>query len=334
MPERDVSSTIDLSFASLPLDVNTNGPAAVDPNSSISSISVSTVDKTLTVFKDTDANIQPDSINYSQNATNIPILALVMDNLEASQFDTVIVDSMIFTLRNGTNPNEILDQPQNYLRNIRILNKDQYRQSFAKLTNVPQDFAEYSLSGSESDSIMVRFNLSELILNPDGSDTLLMIVDLNPNAPNISFNFKVENVYAYLKTDDGSRDNIVRVIDQFGTRFADSDEGLSSIVSVVSANEEDKFSNYPNPFGQDADITRFAFFAEQSGNVQIRIYTLMGGLVRTLDGGSVQAQQFYSGRISWDGKNETGRTVLNGVYIAVLSIDGSSYYKTKVAFIK
>jgi len=331
MPGREVTSNISLGFQSLPYDENTGSSAAVDPNASVSSISVSTVDKTIIAMRDN--TIQPDSINYSQNTTNIPIIAIRLENSDAGPYDLVNIDNMKLTLRERSQPGVPLVNPSAHVNRIRIVNKAYYV-SQPENSSIPTEFADITISDVISDTMTIAFNLDTLNLEPDSTETLVIYLDLNPNSSNISFSLKVEEIYAYLKTEDNSRENKVRVIDRNGTEFAQSNQGLSSLISVVSTNEDDKFSNYPNPFGQDEDFTSFAFFAPEAGNAEIKIYTLMGGLVRTLNAGTVEAQQFYSRKVSWYGKNQKGHLVLNGVYIAVLSINGNSYYKTKIAFIK
>jgi hypothetical protein len=69
--------------------------------------------------------------------------------------------------------------------------------------------------------------------------------------------------------------------------------------------------NYPNPFKNE---TSFTFRHNQNGTVhaKVKVYTLAGRTVRTLetasDGGSFV-------RIPWDGRDEDGDSMANGVYL-------------------
>ena len=36
----------------------------------------------------------------------------------------------------------------------------------------------------------------------------------------------------------------------------------------------------------------------------------------------------------WDGRNETGKTVINGVYYAVIKLNDSSIYETKIVAVR
>jgi flagellar hook assembly protein FlgD len=69
--------------------------------------------------------------------------------------------------------------------------------------------------------------------------------------------------------------------------------------------------NYPNPFAQ---ATTFTFQQNQSSpiDVEIKIYTLAGRVVRVLRSPSV-VDRFV--RIGWDGRDEDGDPLANGVYL-------------------
>jgi flagellar hook assembly protein FlgD len=64
--------------------------------------------------------------------------------------------------------------------------------------------------------------------------------------------------------------------------------------------------NFPNPF---TSSTVFNVQCSRTSTVQIKIFDLRGNLVKTLDGqgsGSVQ--------MSWNGKDDSGTSLPNGVY--------------------
>lgn len=70
--------------------------------------------------------------------------------------------------------------------------------------------------------------------------------------------------------------------------------------------------NYPNPF---SGSTFFTMRQNQSGPVQIiiKIYTLAGRMIQTVDGITGQAESFV--RIPWDGRDRDGDNLANGVYL-------------------
>ena len=95
-------------------------------------------------------------------------------------------------------------------------------------------------------------------------------------------------------------------------------------------NLPDRFSlaqNYPNPFNPETNIQ---YRVAQTSQVEIKIYNLMGQLVRTL----VDKQQpsgNYS--IQWSGHNDAGRLVSSGVYFVKMKA-GEFTKIRKMAFVK
>ena len=67
--------------------------------------------------------------------------------------------------------------------------------------------------------------------------------------------------------------------------------------------------NFPNPFAND---TQFTFEVTASASVSIDVYTLEGQRIK-----SFYPEQFALGyhRIPWDGRDEFGNRLANGVYL-------------------
>ncbi|MCX6142142.1 MAG: T9SS type A sorting domain-containing protein, partial [Ignavibacteriales bacterium] len=80
--------------------------------------------------------------------------------------------------------------------------------------------------------------------------------------------------------------------------------GNSSIPKVFELS-----NNYPNPFNPSTKI-QFAVPNEQ--NISLVIYNLLGQRIRTLVQGVYAAGQYT---VTWDGKDQVGRTLESGVYI-------------------
>jgi hypothetical protein len=84
--------------------------------------------------------------------------------------------------------------------------------------------------------------------------------------------------------------------------------------------------NYPNPFNPD---TWIPYQLREDTHVEIRIYSVTGQLIRTLDLGHKPAG-FYTDRQKaayWDGKNEVGEQTASGVYF--YSIQAGNFAATK-----
>ncbi len=94
--------------------------------------------------------------------------------------------------------------------------------------------------------------------------------------------------------------------------------------NVVNGNElviRDVY-NYPNPF---AGATTFTFQKNLSSPVdlQIKVYTIAGRLIRNIERFNVQGNFV---KVDWDGRDEDGSAIANGTYLyklIVKSIDGS-----------
>ncbi len=67
--------------------------------------------------------------------------------------------------------------------------------------------------------------------------------------------------------------------------------------------------NYPNPFNPS---TTFRYSLSTPANVTLKVYDMLGQLVRTVVE-EHQAEGYYES--VWDGRNETGATVASGIYV-------------------
>ncbi|HGJ66118.1 TPA: hypothetical protein ENS27_12155, partial [bacterium] len=87
--------------------------------------------------------------------------------------------------------------------------------------------------------------------------------------------------------------------------------GIRSIRFDVKSDfklEEKSLMNYPNPFERETDIT--FHISSVADDVIIKIYTVSGRLIRTLECHNV----INFVMIHWDGRDEDGKEVANGVY--------------------
>jgi hypothetical protein len=92
--------------------------------------------------------------------------------------------------------------------------------------------------------------------------------------------------------------------------------GGFSVASVSDEMEPAAFllkQNYPNPFNP---LTTIEFNINTPSEVNLQIYDLQGGLVKTL---IKRYMEIGSHRIIWDGTNETGAKAASGVYVYSLN---------------
>ena len=74
--------------------------------------------------------------------------------------------------------------------------------------------------------------------------------------------------------------------------------------------------SYPSPFFAE---TQFSFSIELPASVQLRIYNSMGEEVRKLVDVQCEPGRYF---VPWDGKNECGLALPNGIFVYRLTVDG------------
>ena len=86
------------------------------------------------------------------------------------------------------------------------------------------------------------------------------------------------------------------------------DEGLPTKATLTAR---------PNPFNPQTELF---FTSPQAGTATIRIHDVLGRLVTTLQAGDLPAGD--QGRVTWRGRDASGREVSSGTYFAALAVDG------------
>ena len=260
------------------------------------------------------------------------MLGIGLRNPETLKPDTIFVDQLLLSVEDPAD-NELVADVPNVISRVRIVSYEYYT-SLNKPFGEPDEFASVQIGANAPNPIRVDFSVLDTVTSGD-LDKLVILVDLASNAPNRNFTVGIENISAFQVV--GGQSFAVTVTDSIGNPLSALTNLFKSRgISIVSGDPEKTFGNYPNPFGLDDGVTNFVFLMERPGDVQLRIFTLLGELVYSADR-SLDQGLFYD-EISWDGHNDAGRLVLNGVYIAILKVSYSGgetkIYKTKVAFIK
>jgi hypothetical protein len=97
---------------------------------------------------------------------------------------------------------------------------------------------------------------------------------------------------------------------------------------VTSDLQVESVLNYPNPM---ADKTHFTFVLSRPSEVTIKVYTLVGRLIRVITERTARAG--YN-QIAWDGQDSKGRVIANGTYIyTVMADDGEKRVRKKETLI-
>ena len=104
---------------------------------------------------------------------------------------------------------------------------------------------------------------------------------------------------------------------------------LEALLRSVRPETTALLPNYPNPFNPE---TWIPYQLASESDVKITIYDTRGVLVRTLALG-YQSAGYYTGRsraVYWDGRNNLGESVANGVYFYRLQTDETSLMRKMV----
>jgi hypothetical protein len=114
--------------------------------------------------------------------------------------------------------------------------------------------------------------------------------------------------------------------------------GGSGCVGLMCDNLEEAFGNYPNPFGTaEHPTTTITYYLKENTNIQFSIFTLLGELVHTENYKETDPQGqagSHDGDIIWDGTNDMGKKVLNGVYVGYIKTGYGETAITKIAIVK
>ena len=85
---------------------------------------------------------------------------------------------------------------------------------------------------------------------------------------------------------------------------------------------------YPNPFSPTSDgIVRIRYELDANQSVTVRIFDFSSRLIRTLTDGS---QSTGTREVSWDGSDDRGARVANGIYFYTVDADQSASGKILV----
>jgi len=118
----------------------------------------------------------------------------------------------------------------------------------------------------------------------------------------------------------------------YAQALADTYPMSTSTVPLQAINLKDSFTNFPNPFRPTVGPTRLTYWLEQAGTVDLRVFSLSGTPVRKLVTGAARPAGLNA-LDTWDGRNDSGQMVLNGVYLVVLETDVSGKKTTAKRYV-
>ena len=84
---------------------------------------------------------------------------------------------------------------------------------------------------------------------------------------------------------------------------------------------------FPNPVNPKESAARFKYYIAADSEISIKIFTANGMPVRTILDKNLKPAGYHS-EDAWDAKNETGREVMSGVYLCVMTVNDKSAGRT------
>ncbi len=112
----------------------------------------------------------------------------------------------------------------------------------------------------------------------------------------------------------------------------------SAEISVATAELENSFSNYPNPFNiSRGEVTTISYNLSENAYVDIEMFTITGEAVSLVTDNAYREAGAYQSD-TWDGRNDSGQKVFPGTYFcritARLDSGKTESYKRKIAVIR
>jgi len=173
-------------------------------------------------------------------------------------------------------------------------------------------------------------------LKPEIPNRIEFRIDVIANTKISDFYLAIDSTDALYLVDAGSG-QIPKLKNANGQKLEVLNIKSNSSV-IIDDDFKKAFANYPNPFGNsNRPITKFIYYLDKDTDVSIKIYTLIGELVwfRSYTANDPQGKKGpHDGDIVWDGRNDSGYRVLNGVYIARIATGYGKSTLTKIAIIK
>jgi hypothetical protein len=168
------------------------------------------------------------------------------------------------------------------------------------------------ISTSELYNDRLRVIFDDYPLYPDQKDTVIFRARINDAIPARGFTLCLDS--RDIKTVFISGPRINQTVPITGTE--DAVFSIRANFVIVSSELEGSLTVKNNPFSPDVGPVDIGYVLNEESDVVVRIFTLLGEKVyeRYYAAGCDGGKQGVN-TIVWDGKNDEGKTVLNGVYL-------------------
>ena len=305
-PRIDTSLFFEFSLTSIPLDVNSSEPAVLLNNSFDFSI--------LIISATAELIVEP---AVSQSNLLLPgrpkdIISLAITNSGSSQSYPIQLESIDFSVFTP-NYNEI------DTRSIIDVNNTGFYDGDLELTS----------STAGGNSLVLWFD--DLQITPQETKTISLIVDVKESQTESFILELLKNNVKAVYADGPNSGQPVSV-----SSLSGGNEIVSMSLVIKGNTLKESFIIDNNPCNPEESPITFSYELKKDSYIEFRVFTLTGEEVYSVDY-PVGSEGASSGEnmIQWDGQNNSGVMVLNGVYIAsILNRSTGEYARLKIAVVK
>ncbi len=321
-------------LVTVPLDKNTSQEAYVSKGND--KVAVTTVGAWLSVFKCS----KPDTVNglVSPGEKGVWLDGLGLINRGEKGANGIVIHSLTFYVEdfegNDISPKDIFSE----IRTVKMIcNRDTtYIDTTHIFGKISQDLIP------DENPFTITFDFPDTIMATDTS-YIVILGDVS-NIPQVStVQLNLASGKDINATDQYSPSVSISVLDVLGNEFENMRSDPKRIIQKQEIADDAKpyLFNCPNPFGESGkEITTVIYYLKEDTEVLFKIYTLTGELVfsKSFTASEPQGRKGVhstpSNSFTWDGKNDMGRRVLNGIYILVMKTGYGEVAKSKIALVR
>ena len=316
--EREAKN-IQVLLESSPNDENTSVELTADArinNSAAILIQTEVKSVTLTVFSPRN------NVSSAKGDSSVPMLGLEMICSGNVNSNNILLTGVKIKLRDRLN-NLILD-PSSVISRVAVVNHQSRSIVYGEVTTIPS-----------ANPIEILFTRTDT-LKPEIPNKIEFRVDILATTTVSDFRLAIDSTDALYLVDESSG-LAPKLKNESGQTFTVLNFESTPTV-IMESDFNNAFCCFPNPFGSpNRPYTKFIYYLDEDTDVTLNIYTLVGELVwsRSYSGNEPQGRKGrHEADIIWDGRNDRGYKVLNGVYIARISTGYGKNTLTKIAVIK
>jgi hypothetical protein len=304
-PAFDTIATIMLSLLELPLDLNTGLPALIGDTACTLSVLVSSLQPDLV----TAGSVIPG--NIVRTGADNDLFTLSMKNLGRSARATIQIDKITLRFYYGAN------QPA-MMRDILEVGSSGFVQN------------DHFVSTSSGGNNILETRFDDYLIPQGDSVALIFRARIKEGAPgDFQVRLLPEDIAATYTSGPLAGDSAPAVT-------SDGDSVIVGAPISAAPGGAASFTVRDNPFNPHYGPALFTYTLAELSRVEFRVLTLTGEIVyeKILTAGD-EGTEPGGHELQWDGCNSNRDLVLNGVYLAILSVDSDGSRRViKVAVVK